>query len=437
MLQIYTGGEIEPKLHKILERAALTLDRPEARTAAKIIAQVRRDGDRAVLRYTEKFDRVRLDSLRVDALEIALAHKQADEALLQALRAAIKNITDYHLKQVPRSWLLKTGKKSRVGLRYSPVAAAGVYVPGGRAAYPSSLLMNVIPARLAGVPRIVVVTPPNKDGAPSAVLLAAARELGVTEIYLCGGAQAIAALAYGTETIPRVDMIAGPGNIYMTLAKKLLYGAVGFDKLAGPSDCLILADKTADERFVAADLLAQAEHDTLASALLLTDSGELARRVAREVKKQLGGLARRALIEKALQAYGGIFVLKDRADFVRLADLIAPEHLQILLPDAAEIADQINNAGAVFIGTYAPAALGDYFAGPNHVLPTGGTARFASPLGVDDFLKKTSLVEYSRTDLQAARRHIDVLARAEGLTAHAASVNIRFASGASGRLFES
>ncbi|MDR1323741.1 MAG: histidinol dehydrogenase [Candidatus Margulisbacteria bacterium] len=424
MLKIYTKS-IEEKLRQIGARGELTWQRPETKIVAEIIQNVRQQGDRAVLKYTREFDGVRLQNLRVDPLEIELARGQLDKTLLKALRLAIKNIADYHLRQVPRSWLTKTGRKSRMGLRYSPVSAAGVYVPGGRAFYPSSLLMNVIPAKLAGVPRICVVTPPDKNGSAPPALLAAACELGIDEIYLCGGAQAVAALAYGTESIARVDLIAGPGNVYVTLAKKLLYGAVGFDKLAGPSDCLILADKTANPKFVAADLLAQSEHDPQASSLLLTDSLALAKAVAAEAGRQIKKLPRRKIIEQSLDNYGGIFVITDRADFGRLADLIAPEHLQIMLKDAETMAEQINNAGAIFIGAYSPVALGDYFAGPNHVLPTGGTARFASPLGVDDFIKRTSLLEYAKSDLQAAQKYIAVLAKAEGLTAHAHSVRIR------------
>ncbi|MDR1453252.1 MAG: histidinol dehydrogenase, partial [Candidatus Margulisbacteria bacterium] len=376
MLKIYTKN-IEEKLRQIASRGELDWQRPEIQTVAEIIKNVRYGGDRVVLKYTQKLDGVRLKNLRVDPLEIELARGQLDKNLLKALRLAIKNIADYHLKQVPRSWLSKTGQKSRVGLRYSPVSAAGVYVPGGRAVYPSSLLMNVIPAKLAGVPRICVVTPPDKNGAAHPALLAAACELGLDEVYLCGGAQAVAALAYGTESIARVDLIAGPGNIYVTLAKKLLYGVVGFDKLAGPSDCLILADKTADPEFVAADLLAQSEHDPQASALLITDSLALAKAAAAAASRQVKKMPRRKIIEQALSNYGGIFVISNRADFVRLADLAAPEHLQLMLKGAADVAEQVNNAGAIFIGAYSPVALGDYFAGPNHVLPTGGTARFA------------------------------------------------------------
>ncbi|MDR2431090.1 MAG: histidinol dehydrogenase [Candidatus Margulisbacteria bacterium] len=425
MIPVYSK-DAEGQLRRMLRRAELSLGRPEAKIAAEIIENVRARGDKALLEYTRKFDGVALENLRVDRLEMALAHRQTPKPLLTALRVAIKNIAEYQLRQVPHSWLRKAGKRSRVGLRYSPVSAAGVYVPGGRAVYPSSALMNIVPAKIAGVPRICLITPPGRNGTAHPVILAAAVELGVDEIYLCGGAQAVAALAYGTETMPRVDMIVGPGNIYVTLAKKLLYGTVGFDKLAGPSDCLILADRTANPEYVAADLLAQAEHDTLASALLITDSPALARRVASAARGQLKKLARREVIAGALKNHGGIFVIKDRADFARLADLIAPEHLQIILKDADAVADKINNAGAVFIGPYSPAALGDYIAGPNHVLPTGGTARFASPLGVEDFIKRTSLVEYAKSDLKSVQKYIDLLARAEGLTAHAASVNRRF-----------
>lgn len=424
MIKIYTQN-IESRLQQILKRAELDLERPETKIVARILKDVRQDGDKALRKYTAQFDRVKLDGLRVDPLEIELAHSQTDKTFLKALRAAIKNITAYHLRQIPRSWQIDVGRGSRLGLRYSPVNAAGVYVPGGRAIYPSSLLMNVIPACIAGVPRIVIVTPPGKGAQAHPLILAAARELGVEEIYLCGGAQAIAALAYGTQTVPRVDMIVGPGNIYMTLAKKILYGTAGFDKLAGPSDCLVLADKSANPEYIAADLLAQAEHDPLSSAILITDSQDIAQETAQAVKKQMTKLERRAVIAEALQKYGGIFVIKNKNDFVRLADLIAPEHLEIMLKGAEEIADEINNAGAIFIGNNSPAALGDYYAGPNHVLPTGGTARFASPLGVEDFIKRTSLVEYTAADLRAAQKDIDILARAEGFTAHLASVNQR------------
>lgn len=425
MLRI-VDREIEAELKKILSRSELTLDRPETKIVQKIINDVRQRGDAAVLHYTKKFDRAKLDSLKVNPLEIELAHKELDPKILKALRVAIKNISEYHLRQIPGSWLMTVGKKSRLGLRYSPVSAAGVYVPGGRAVYPSSLLMNVIPAKLAGVNKVVVVTPPDKDGNVHPVILAAAWELGIKDIYLCGGAQSIAALAYGTATIPRVDVIVGPGNIYMTLAKKLLYGIVGIDKLAGPSDSLILADASADPRFIAADMITQAEHDPLASSLLIVNDRKLAEQVNSELTKMVKSLKRNPIIEASFKNYGLIVVVEDDVDFVRLADLVAPEHLQIMLKNAEEVMDMVNNAGAIFLGNYSPEALGDYLAGPNHVLPTGGTARFASPLGIDDFIKKTSVIDYSKEDLKAVKEYIITLAQAEGLDGHANSLKVRF-----------
>ena len=425
MLRI-VDRNLDQEIHKILSRSELKLDRPETKVVQKIINEVRQHGDKAVLSYTRKFDHAKLEYLKVNPLEIELAHKSLDEKILKALRVAIKNISEYHLRQIPHSWMMPVGKKSRLGLRYSPVSAAGVYVPGGKAVYPSSLLMSVIPARLAGVNRVVVVTPPNRDGNVHPVILAAAWELGIKEIYMCGGAQAIAALAYGTETIPRVDVIVGPGNIYMTLAKKLLYGIVGLDKLAGPSDSLILADNSADPKFIAADLITQAEHDPLASSLLIVNSRKLAEKVNAELKKQVKTLKRNPIIESSFKNYGLIAVVEDDTDFVRLADLIAPEHLQIMLSNAEEVMDLVNNAGAIFLGNYSPEALGDYLAGPNHVLPTGGTARFASPLSLDDFIKKTSIIEYTKEDLKAVREHIITLAEVEGLTGHAHAIKVRF-----------
>jgi histidinol dehydrogenase len=417
---------IDKQLTAILQRTELTLDRPETRIVQRIIKDVKNQGDRAVLYYTRKYDRVTLSELRVDPLEIELAHREVEPMVLKALRTAIKNITMYHVRQVPKSWLMSAGKKSRLGLRYSPMAAAGVYVPGGRAVYPSSVLMNVIPAKLAGVPRVCIVTPPDQSGNVHPLILCAARELGVDEVYRCGGAQSIAALAYGTETIPRVDFIAGPGNIYMTLAKKLLYGIVGVDKLAGPSESLILADKSADPKFVAADLITQAEHDPQASSILICNSMKIAEAVNRQLDMQIKTLKRKTIIEQSFKKYGAIIVISDDHDYIRLTDLIAPEHLQIMLADAEGVMDQINNAGAIFLGNYSPEALGDYMAGPNHVLPTGGTARFASPLGVYDFIKKTSIIDYDKADLKALKQHIVTIAEIEGLDGHANALNVRF-----------
>lgn len=425
MLKIITNN-IDNSLKKLLKRGAFSADRPENKIVWEIIKDVKNNGDQAVRKYTKKFDKVSLKNIKVDPLEIKLAHSQADKAFLRAIRIAIKNISNYHLKQVPRSWVMPAGDDSAVGMRYSPVSAAGAYVPGGLALYPSSLLMNVIPAKVAGVPRVCVVTPPDKKGSASPLILAAASELGIEEVYLCGGAQAIAALTYGTETIPLVDVIVGPGNIYMTLAKKLLYGEVGIDKLAGPSDSLILADSSAKIKFVAADLITQAEHDPLASSILICNDIKIAHAVIAEVKKQVAKLPRLAIIKKSFANHGAIIVIKDDADFARLSDLIAPEHLQIMLKNPEDVFAKINNAGAVFLGNYSPESLGDYIAGPNHVLPTGGSARFASPLGVEDFLKRTSLIKYNKKDLKRLAPEIEVLARLEGLDGHANSVKIRF-----------
>ncbi len=425
MLKIITK-DIDNSLKELLQRGSFSADRPENKIVWEIIKDVKKNGDKAVKKYTKKFDKVTLKNLKVDPLEIKLAHSQADKDFLRAIRIAIKNISNYHLKQVPRSWVIPAGDESAVGMRYSPVSAAGVYVPGGRALYPSSLLMNVIPAKVAGVPRVCVVTPPDNKGSANSLILAAACELGIEEIYLCGGAQSIAALTYGTESIPAVDVIAGPGNIYMTLAKKLLYGEVGIDKLAGPSDSLILADNSANIKFVAADLITQAEHDPLASSILICNDIKIAKAVAAEVSKQANKLPRCEIIKKSFADNGAIIVIKDDADFVRLADMVAPEHLQIMLKDPEKFFDKINNAGAVFLGNYSPESLGDYIAGPNHVLPTGGSARFASPLGVEDFLKRTSLIKYNKKDLKVLAPEIAVLAKLEGLDGHANSVNIRF-----------
>jgi histidinol dehydrogenase len=426
MLRIISEN-IDKELQKLLDRSSCSLERPEAKAVQEIISNIRKNGDQALRQYTKKFDGACPAKFKVDPVEIKLAHQQADKNFLKAVRTAIKNISQYHLRQVPKSWLIEAGETSAVGLRYSPVGTAGIYVPGGRAVYPSSFLMNVIPAKIAGVPRICVVTPPDSDGKAHRSLLAVAYEVGIEEIYLCGGAQAIAALAYGTESIPRADFIAGPGNIYMTLAKKIVYGDVGIDKLAGPSESLILADKTADPAFVAADLITQAEHDPLAVSLLICDEAKLAQAVNKELDAQVKKLKRQKIITDSFTRNGAIILIKDRKDFVRLTDMIAPEHLELMLKNNEELLNDINNAGAIFIGAYSPESLGDYLAGPNHVLPTGGAARFSSPLGVEDFLKKTSLIHYTKKALKAVQKDIAVFAETEGLDGHAAAVNIRFA----------
>lgn len=417
---------IEQELHNLLDRSNCSLDRPEAKLVQEIIREVRQKGDSALLAYTKKFDGVILKNLKVDPLEIKIAHQEADKKYLQALRIAIKNISQYHLRQVPKSWLIEAGEASAVGMRYSPVNAAGVYVPGGRAVYPSSFLMNVIPAKIAGVPRVCVVTPPDKDGKAHRSLLAVAYELGIDEIYLCGGAQAIAALTYGTKTIPRVDMIAGPGNIYMTLAKKIVYGEVGIDKLAGPSESLILADKSANPSFVAADLITQAEHDPLAVSLVICNDKKIAEKIKKQVQEQTKKRKRKKILAESLDKNSGIILIDNNKEYARLTDLIAPEHLEIMLENSEQVLSKINNAGAIFIGHYSPQTLGDYIAGPNHVLPTGGAARFSSPLSVEDFLKKSSLIHYTKQDLKSVQKEINTFAKIEGLDGHAYSVNVRF-----------
>lgn len=424
MIQIISE-QLEEKLLKICGRSELTLDRPEAKIVSRIIKDVRKRGDRAVCDYTRKFDHANIKELRVDPLEIKLAHQQMDPVVLKSIRKAIKNISLYHVRQIPKSWMVTAGKKSKLGLRYSPVSSAGVYVPGGRAVLVSSLLMNVIPAKLSGVSRICVATPPNRDGKIHSAVLAAAYELGIQDIYLCGGAQAIAALAYGTETIPKVDMIVGPGNIFVTLAKKLVYGLVGIDKLAGPSDSLIAADESANPKFIAADMITQAEHDPLASSMVICTTANLANRIKKELVKQVESLPRQEIIKRSFHSYGAVIVA-EREKMPRLIDLVAPEHLQVMLKDPEEIVEKINNAGAIFIGNYSPEALGDYLAGPNHVLPTGGTARFSSPLGVMDFIKASSIINYSKEDLRSVQKDIDILTGIEGLQGHNNSVKIRF-----------
>ncbi len=425
MLRIINKN-IDAELKPILERTSFGMDRPEFKIVQKIVNAVQKSGDSAVLKYTRLYDSPKLKNLKVDPLEIDLAHRQLSKKVQTALRTAIKNISNFHLKQIPKSWLIPAGSESAVGLRYSPVSSAGIYVPGGRAVYPSSLLMNVIPAKIAGVERICVVTPPDKNGRVASIILAAAKELGISELYLCGGAQAIAALTFGTATIPRVDVIAGPGNIFVTLAKKMVYGLVGIDKLAGPSESLILADETANPAFVAADIIVQAEHDPQASSLLICNKQSIAEAVNKELTKQIAGRNRKEIIRKALKNYGACLVISKDSDYIRLADLIAPEHLQIMLKDAETVLNKVNNAGAIFVGNYSPQALGDYIAGPNHVLPTGGSARFASPLSVSDFIKKSSVINYSKKDLQAVREELTTLAELEGFDGHAAAVNIRF-----------
>lgn len=393
----------------------------------EILHEVRCRGDAAVLAFTARFDGVELtaDTLRVTAAEIDEAYSQVDAEFLAALRLARANIQSFHQKQLPKSWLEPDSRGNALGQLVRPLDRVGIYVPGGTADYPSSVLMNAVPAQVAGVREIVMVAPPRQDGRLSPYTLVAAREAGVTEIYKVGGAQAIAALAYGTETIGKVDLITGPGNIYVTLAKKEVYGQVNIDMLAGPSEVLIIADETANPRYLAADLLSQAEHDVLASALLLTPSRELAEAVASEVEIQLQQLERKEIAARSLQAYGGAIITANLEEAVTLANRYAPEHLELQVADPWQWLGRIRHAGAIFLGAYTPEPVGDYLAGPNHVLPTGGTARFYSALNVETFMKKTSLLSYSAAGLLTEGQAIVKLAQTEGLTAHARAVAVR------------
>lgn len=393
-----------------------------------IIEKVRAEKDAAIFSYTKQFDGADIDAsnIRVTEEEIKEAYTLVDEKLIQVMRKSLENIRVYHEKQKQYSWFDSRPDGVMLGQKVTALASAGVYVPGGKAAYPSSVLMNVIPAKVAGVEKIVMTTPCNKEGKVNPATLVAAKEAGVTEIYKVGGAQAIAALAFGTESIPKVDKIVGPGNIYVALAKKAVFGHVSIDSIAGPSEILVLADETANPRYVAADLLSQAEHDELASAILITTSEELAKNVSKEVEKFTAELSRKEIIEKSLENYGYILIADSMEEAIDTANEIASEHLEILTANPFEIMMKIKNAGAIFLGEYASEPLGDYFAGPNHILPTNGTAKFFSPLGVDDFIKKSSIISYSREALEPVYKDIVQFATSEQLTAHANSIKVRF-----------
>lgn len=393
-----------------------------------ILENVRINKDTALIEYTARFDKAVLtkDTIKVTEEEIQQAYTAVDPSLIDVIRKAKTNIENYHIKQKQYSWFDSTENGTILGQKISPVSSVGVYVPGGKAAYPSSVLMNVVPAKVAGVERITMTTPPGNDGKVYAGTLVAAKEAGVTEIYKVGGAQAIGALAYGTESIKKVDMIVGPGNIYVALAKKAVYGFVNIDSIAGPSEILVLADETANPRYVAADLLSQAEHDELASAILITTSRDLAEKVSDEVDKFVSQLSRKEIIKKSLDNYGYIMVAKDLADAVDTVNEIASEHLEIMTKDPFMVMTKIKNAGAIFIGEYSSEPLGDYMAGPNHILPTNGTAKFFSVLGVDDFVKKSSIIAYSREALEPIYKDIVNFANSESFTAHANSIKVRF-----------
>lgn len=397
-------------------------------TVQEIVEDVRKNRDQALFAYTKIFDGADLNSsnIRVTDMEIQEAMAQVEPGLLTVMKRAMKNIREYHEKQKQYSWFDSRPDGTLLGQKVTPLSSVGVYVPGGKAAYPSSVLMNIIPAEVAGVPRIVMVTPPDKNGKVNPVTLIAARLAGATEVYKAGGAQAVAALAFGTESIPRVNKIVGPGNIFVALAKKAVYGHVSIDSIAGPSEILVLADETANPRYVAADLLSQAEHDELASAILVTTSMELAEEVARQIDIFLQTLSRKDILEKSLENYGYILVADSMEDAISTANEIASEHLEIVTRNPFEVMTKIQNAGAIFMGEYSSEPLGDYFAGPNHVLPTNGTAKFFSPLGVDDYIKKSSIIYYSREALEPIHKDIEAFAEAEHLTAHANSIRVRF-----------
>jgi histidinol dehydrogenase len=394
----------------------------------EIVDSVRLEGDRALLKYTLRFDGVELDAgyLKVSRQEIDNAYNYVDGKLLDVIKKARQNIESFHLKQKENSWISTEKDGVILGQLCRPLEAVGVYVPGGTAAYPSSVLMNVIPAKVAGVERIIMVTPPGKDGSVSPVILVAANEAGVDEIYRIGGAQAIAALAFRTDTIPKVDKIVGPGNIYVATAKRLVYGCCDIDMFAGPSEIMIVADNTANATYIAADLLSQAEHDTLASSILVTTSKTLAVEVQSEVRKQVEYLSRKDILCKSLQHYGAIIVVDDIIKALEIVNKIAPEHLELCVNEPFNLLGSIKNAGAILLGNYSSEPVGDYFAGPNHVLPTGGTARFFSPLNVGDFIKKSSVISYTKKALRNVKDDIILFAEAEGLTAHANAVRIRF-----------
>ena len=395
---------------------------------AEILAKVKSEGDEALFAYTKQFDKVEInkDTIRVTEEEIKEAYDTIDPALLDVIRKALVNIRTYHEKQIQNSWFTSTTNGTMLGQKVTPLNRVGVYVPGGKAVYPSSVLMNIVPAKVAGVPHIVMTTPPGKDGKVCASTLVAAREAGADEIYKVGGAQAVGALAYGTESIPKVDKIVGPGNIFVALAKKAVYGYVSIDSIAGPSEILVLADETANPRYVAAYLLSQAEHDELACAILITTSREFADKVDQEVKGFVEVLSRKEIIQKSLDNFGYILIAEDMDEAIEAANEIAPEHMEIVTANPFEDMMKVKNAGAIFIGEYSSEPLGDYFAGPNHVLPTNGTAKFFSALSVDDFIKKSSIVYYSKAALRDIHKDIVQFATSEQLTAHANSIAVRF-----------
>ncbi len=423
---VHADGVSEKRLLDTLKARSGEIDRTVTASVTEILDNVRRFGDTSVREYTMKFDGSVPEQAEVPASALEEAVKTCDSEFIYALYKAADNIRDFHRRQKQQSWLEPKPDGGILGVHVRALRRVGLYAPGGTAAYPSSVLMNAIPAKIAGVEEIIMVTPPRKDGTANPDILAAAKIAGVDRVFLMGGAQAVAALAYGTQTVPQVDKIVGPGNIYVATAKKLLFGTVDIDMIAGPSEILIVADETANPKFLAADLMSQAEHDKMASAVLLTDSERIAARTVEELERQMQALSRRDIIEASLRDFGAVIICDSIAQAVDIANSIAPEHLEMAVREPLEYIGRIDNAGSVFLGQYAPEPLGDYFAGPNHVLPTGGTARFFSPLSVDSFIKKSSFIYYTEDALRKAKDDIVKLAETEGLTAHANAVKVRF-----------
>ena len=423
---VTADGSKEYEFIEYLKKRAQNSDKNVIPTVQEIIDNVRENGDKAVRDYTVKFDGKAPENAEISAQDIDALVSKCDADYLSTVKKAAENIADFHKRQLRQSWLTTKNNGVIMGQRVRGLKRVGIYVPGGTAAYPSSVLMNAIPAKIAGVEEIIMVTPPQKDGTPNPNIIAAAKTAGVDRIFLMGGAQAVAALAYGTETVPNVDKIVGPGNIFVATAKKLLYGTVDIDMIAGPSEILIVADKTANPKFLAADLMSQAEHDKLASSILLTDSAEIAEQTKAELEIQMQMLERKEIIESSLDNFGAIIVCSDMAQAVDFANELAPEHLEVCCQNPMEYVGKLDNAGSVFLGNYSPEPLGDYFAGPNHVLPTSGTARFFSPLSVDSFIKKSSFIYYTEDALRADAQDVIRFADTEGLTAHANSIKVRF-----------
>ena len=420
------NGKSEYALIESLKKRSGETDQKIVDIVTSIIQGVKEGGDDAVREYTARFDGAMPKKTVIEKDELLSYLDLVDDDFKKAIVDAKNNIYDFHQRQMQQSWLTTKENGVIMGQRVRGLHRVGIYVPGGTAAYPSSVLMNAVPAKIAGVREIIMVTPPSKDGSPNPNIMAAAAVAGVDKVFLCGGAQAVAALAYGTEKIPKVDKIVGPGNIFVATAKKLLYGVVDIDMVAGPSEILIVADKTARPSFLAADLMSQAEHDVMASSILLTTSEAVAKATAKEIEKQIKFLERQEIIEQSLESYGEIIVCESLAQAIDFANELAPEHLELCVEEPLKYIGMLDNAGSVFLGNWSPEPLGDYFAGPNHILPTNGTAKFFSPLSVDDFVKKSSSISYSREALEKVHSDIEFFAQAEGLTAHANSISVRF-----------